>query len=252
MYGMSDEEIRSFLVGPAYFAWQWMTNIESNNGPLPQNWIDRSIVLGQKILARERQLGMTPILQGFTGYVPIKLMEKQPQADIRKKAVWFYVGPGTAQLNPLDPLYARMSKTFIEEQTRLFGTNHIYAADPFHEGKAPVAGDEYLAQVGKAIYTTTASVDPKAVIAMQTWSMQKAIVQSIPPDRILMLDLNASKWKGSEAFWGRPWVGGIIHNFGGNTAMGGDLDAVLAAYPDILNQPEKSKQFQGIGMFPKP
>ncbi len=250
-YGMSDEEIRSFLVGPAYFAWQWMTNIESINGPLPQNWIDRSIVLGQKILARERQLGMTPILQGFTGYVPIKLMEKQPQADIRKKAVWFYVGPGTAQLNPLDPLYARMSKTFIEEQTRLFGTNHIYAADPFHEGKAPVAGDEYLAQVGKAIYTTTASVDPKAVIAMQTWSMQKAIVQSIPPDRILMLDLNASKWKGSEAFWGRPWVGGIIHNFGGNTAMGGDLDAVLAAYPAILNQPEKSKQFQGIGMFPE-
>ena len=250
-YGMNDDEIRSFLVGPAYFAWQWMTNIESINGPLPQNWINRSIVLGQKILKRQRAFGMTPILQGFTGYVPIKLIEKQPQADIRKKNIWFYVGPGTAQLNPLDPLYAKMSKTFIEEQTRLFGTNHIYAADPFHEGKAPVAGDEYLAAVGKAIYTTTSSVDPKAVIAMQTWSMQKAIVQSIPAERILMLDLNASKWKGSEAFWGRPWVGGIIHNFGGNTAMGGDLDAVLAAYPAILNQPEKSKQFQGIGMFPE-
>jgi len=250
-YGMTNEEIRSFLVGPAYFAWQWMTNIESTYGPLPQSWIDRSIILGQKILERERQFGMTPILQGFTGYVPLKLIEKQPNADIKKKDIWYYVGPGTAQLNPLDPLYAKMSKTFIEEQTKLFGTNHIYAADPFHEGKAPIAGDEYLAQVGKAIYSTTASVDPKAIIAMQTWSMQKAIVQSIPPERILMLDLNTSKWDKTEAFWGRNWIGGIIHNFGGNSAMGGDLDSVLTIYPALLDQPGKSKKFQGIGIFPE-
>lgn len=55
-YGMNYEEIRSFLVGPAYFAWQWITNIESIFGPLPQQWIDRSIALGKKILQREREL----------------------------------------------------------------------------------------------------------------------------------------------------------------------------------------------------
>jgi alpha-N-acetylglucosaminidase len=249
-YGMSDDEIRSFLVGPAYFAWQWMTNIESIFGPLPQQWIERSIDLGKKILQRERELGMTPILQGFTGYVPIKLMEKQPQANIVKKPIWFYVGAGTAQLDPLDSLFSKMSKTFLDEQTKLFGTNHIYAADPFHEGKPPKEGDEYLAAVGKAIYETTVSVDPKAIIAMQTWSMRKPIVQAIPQDKILMLDLNTSKWKGSEAFWGRPWVAGVIHNFGGNTAMGGDLDAVLGSYPALLAN-KATKQFQGIGMFPE-
>lgn len=249
-YGMSDEEIRSFLVGPAYSAWQWMTNIESIFGPLPQQWIDRSIVLGQKILERQRELGMTPILQGFTGYVPIKLMQQQPQAKILKKPVWFWVGSGTAQLDPMDPLFDKMNKTFLEEQTKLFGTNHIYAADPFHEGEPPVDGDAYLAEVGKRIYTSTSSFDPKAIIAMQTWSMRKPIVEAIPKDKILMLDLNTARWKESHAFWGRPWVAGIIHNFGGNTAMGGDLDAVLGRYPSLLSD-TATGQLKGVGMFPE-
>ncbi|PSL33950.1 alpha-N-acetylglucosaminidase TIM-barrel domain-containing protein [Dyadobacter jiangsuensis] len=250
-YGMSDDEIRSFLVGPAYAAWQWMTNIESIFGPLPQNWIDRSITLGQKILERERSLGMTPILQGFTGYVPLKLIEKQPQASIVKKSVWFHVGPGTAQLDPTDPLFAQMTQTFLEEQTRLFGTDHLYAADPFHEGEPPRKDTAYLAAVGKQIFETTTAVDPKAVIAMQTWSMRKPIVEAIPADRILMLDLNSAKWKNSGAFWGRPWVAGIIHNFGGNSAMGGDLDAVLARFPNLLQQKSQTRALAGIGMFPE-
>jgi alpha-N-acetylglucosaminidase len=248
-YGMSDDEIRSFLVGPAYFAWQWMTNIESIFGPLPQQWIDRSVVLEKKIIASERELGMTPILQGFTGYVPIKLMEKQSQAKIMKKPVWFSVGPGTAQLDPLDPLFTKMSRTFLEEQTKLYGTGHVYAADPFHEGQPPKPGSEYLAEVGKTIWENTVAVDSQAIIAMQTWSLREPIVKAIPNDKILLLDLNASKWKGTSAFWRRPWVAGIIHNFGGNTAMGGDLDAVLKRFPALLNEPEKTKQLEGIGMF---
>ncbi len=250
-YGMSDDEIRGFLVGPAYAAWQWMTNIESVFGPLPQSWIDRSVTLGQKILERERSLGMTPILQGFTGYVPLKLIEKQPQAGIVKKSVWFFVGPGTAQLDPTDPLFVKMTKTFLEEQTKLFGTDHLYAADPFHEGEPPRKDTAYLAAVGKQIFEATTAVDPKAVIAMQTWSMRKPIVEAIPADRLLMLDLNSAKWKNSSAFWGRPWVAGIIHNFGGNSAMGGDLDAVLARFPNLLQQKGQTRALTGIGMFPE-
>ncbi|MCD2421246.1 alpha-N-acetylglucosaminidase [Niabella pedocola] len=250
-FGMSDEEIRAFLVGPAYQAWQWMTNIESVYGPLPQQWINRSIVLGKKILERERELGMTPVLQGFTGYVPVALKKRQPQADIIEKPIWFFVGGSTAQLNPIDPLFSEMTKAFIEEQTKLFGTNHIYAADPFHEGKPPVSGDDYLTAVGKKIYEATTAVDPRAVIAMQTWSMRKPIVEAIPSDRIIMLDLNSQKWKGSEAFWGRPWLAGIIHNFGGNTAMGGNLNEVLARFPRLLSHKEETRNLSGIGMFPE-
>lgn len=250
-FRMNDDEIRNFLVGPAYFAWQWMTNIESIFGPLPQHWIDRSVMLEKKIIAREREMGMTPILQGFTGYVPIELIKKYPEAHILKKPVWFSVGPGTAQLDPLDPLFAKMSRTFLEEQTKLYGTGHIYAADPFHEGQPPKPGDDYLSAVGKTIWENTVAVDSQVVIAMQTWSLREPIAKAIPKDRILLLDLNSAKWKGTSAFWGRPWVAGIIHNFGGNTAMGGDLDAVLKRFPALLNEPATTKDLQGIGMFPE-
>ncbi len=68
-YNFSEDEIHEFLCGPAFFAWQWMANLQGWGGPLPQSWIDSHVKLGQQILARERELGMTPILPGFTGSV---------------------------------------------------------------------------------------------------------------------------------------------------------------------------------------
>ena len=102
-FKMNDDEIRTFLVGPAFQAWQWMTNIETYGGPLPQSWIDSHQALGQQILERQRELGMTPILQSFTGFVPIKLKEKYPDARIKDKNRWCNAFTATVQLDPLDP-----------------------------------------------------------------------------------------------------------------------------------------------------
>ena len=49
---------------------------------------------------------MTPILQGFTGCVPLAFLDKFPEARIRRKNIWCEVPPGTAQLDPEDPLFA--------------------------------------------------------------------------------------------------------------------------------------------------
>ena len=110
--GFTDEEARSFLVGPAYFAWQWMTNIQSHGGPLPKNWIDTHIKLGQKIINRQVELGMSPIQQGFTGYVPREFKEKFPEASILQEGQWCGI-EGTAQLDPLDPLFKKFGKIFF-------------------------------------------------------------------------------------------------------------------------------------------
>lgn len=250
-YGMSDDEIREFLVGPAFQAWQWMTNIEQWGGPLPQQWIDRSVELGKKILKRERELGMTPVLQGFTGYIPLKLKEKYPLADIQVKPYWLrYFPPGTAQLDPLDPLFKEIGSTFLKEQQKLFGTNHLYAADPFHEGQPPKEGKEYLVKVGKAIYDVTESVDKDAVIVMQSWSFRPDIAFAIPEDRLLVFDLNSSKSKQFDFFKGREWHGGVIHNFGGTVSMGGNLQALLNR---LCHEGKDAsyKHLTGFGLFPE-
>ena len=250
-YRMTDEEIRNFLVGPAFFAWQWMTNIESWGGPLPKSWIDNSIKLGKKILARERELGMKPVLQAFTGYVPLKLKEKYPEADINVKPFWLrYFPPGTAQLDPLDPLFQQIGTTFLQEQEKLFGTDHLYAADPFHEGQPPKKEAGYLEKVGESLFQVTAGVDPQAIIVMQSWSFRAGIGFAIPADRLLVFDLNSSKSKGFDRFKGRAWHGGVIHNFGGTVAMGGNLKALMQRLC-IEGKDSTWKNYCGFGLFPE-
>lgn len=250
-FNMTDTEIREFLVGPAFFAWQWMTNIEQWGGPLPKSWIDNSVRLGKKILARERELGMTPVLQAFTGYIPLKLKEKYPDADINVKPFWLrYFPPGTAQLDPLDPLFGKIGKVFLQEQEKLFGTNHLYAADPFHEGQPPKTYKGYLEEVGKALFDVAAEVDPKAIIVMQSWSFRPGIAFAIPEDRLLVFDLNSSRAKQFDYYKGRAWHGGMIHNFGGTVAMGGNLDAVVNRLC-FEGKDSTWKNYVGFGLFPE-
>jgi alpha-N-acetylglucosaminidase len=250
-FGMTDPEIRGFLAGPAFAAWQWMTNIESWGGPLPQSWIDSHLELGKFIVGRERELGMTPILQGFSGCVPRDFERRFPDARIERKKIWCEVPPGTAQLDPQDPLFARFGRAFLEEQTRLLGTDHLYAADPFHEEEPPKDTPEYLHDVGVRLFQVANDFDPRATIVMQGWTIREGIVGGIPKDRILVLDLTGQKWRETKAFWGRPWVAGILHNFGGRAFIGGNLPELAANAPSLLADRSKGGRLVGIGMFPE-
>ncbi len=249
-FGMSEDEIRTYLSGPAFHAWQWMTNLEQWGGPLPQSWIDSHLELGRFILQRERELGMTPILQGFSGCVPLDFIRKFPHAKILRKKIWCEVGPGTAQLDPDDPLFERFGRAFLEEQTRLLGTDHLYADDPFHEGEPPDTSPAYLRRVGAKLYRLAADFDKDAVIVMQGWTIREGIVKGIPADKLLALDLTGQKWRETQAFWGRPWVAGVLHNYGGRAALGGNLPLIANNAPSLLGTPQGGR-LVGIGLFPE-
>lgn len=241
-FNYSDEEARAFLSGPAFFAWQWMTNIQSHCGPLPKSWIESHLELGRKILDRERSLGMTPIQQGFSGFVPISLAVKYPNAKIGREGRWCNF-PGTAQLDPLDPLFEELGTAFLKKQTELFGTSHHYAVDPFHEGAPPKSGSLYLKKVGKKIWGLLESVDSQAVWMMQSWSIRKHIAKQAPKDRLIVLDLSGEK----HSFWGYPYVSGILHNFGNRINMHGDL-LRLAENP-YAHAAIKYDENVGFGLF---
>jgi hypothetical protein len=65
---------------------------------LPQTWIDEHVALEKRILERERSLGMTPILQGFTGHAP-KTLEKI-RSDVKLVKLMPWCGfPSTYKIN---------------------------------------------------------------------------------------------------------------------------------------------------------
>lgn len=241
-FNFTDEEARKFLVGPTYFAWQWMQNIQSHGGPLPKSWIDSHVELGKKIVARQLELGMQPIQQGFSGYVPREMKDKFPDARINLQGSWCGF-TGAAQLDPLDTLFYQFGKAFLEEERKLFGAYGVYAADPFHESAPPVNTDEYMNAVGQSIHRLFKEFDPKAVWAMQAWDIREPIAKMVPEEDLLVLDLN----RGSRDFWGYPFVAGNLHNFGGRINLHGDL--ALLASNQYARSKEKMPNASGSGLF---
>ena len=198
-FGFSDQEARQFLVAPSHQAWQWMTNIENFGGPLPKSWISSHIELGQKMIKLQYELGMNPIQQSFSGYVPRLMKEKFASSSILKKHGWCGF-EGTAEVDPLDPLFQKFGETFLKENIRLFGAGHHYAADPFHESSPPRKDKEYLASVAHKILGVMKSVDPQAKWIMQGWTPHEGVATAVPKGELIMLDLVGGRHTGKKNF----------------------------------------------------
>jgi alpha-N-acetylglucosaminidase len=261
--GLSRAQTAAFLVGPAYLPWGWMGNIDGLGGPLPDSWIDSHITLERQILARERSLGMTPVLQGFTGHVPQSITRVYPAAKIHQTGDWSAGFSGTWFLDPLDPLFQRFGRRFIERQTELFGTDHLYAADPFNEINPPSNDSTFLAGMGGAIYGAMRAADTAATWVLQGWFLYyqasfwrdpqaQALLGAVPDDHMVVLDLWGDRypvWRARRAFYGKPWVWNVLYNFGGKTSLNGDLPKIAINLDSVLTSPPSARgRLSGLGM----
>ncbi|MBQ8649264.1 MAG: alpha-N-acetylglucosaminidase [Clostridia bacterium] len=244
--GFSDLESRSFLAGPGFLAWQWMTNLEGHGGPLPKSWIDCHEELGKKILNRELEFGMKPIQQGFSGFVPMLAKEKFPEANILVKKTWNNIGT-TAEVDPTDPLFDKIGSVFFEKLRETFGLHGFYAADPFHEGFPPKEGKEYLNEVAHKISGLFQRFDPDHIWVMQSWSLRKDILTAIDKDKVLVLDLLGNMPDDTNGFYGYNFVSANLHNFGARMALHGDLP--LQASNKFMTVKEKYPNVCGTGIM---
>ncbi|WP_316813365.1 alpha-N-acetylglucosaminidase [Pedobacter heparinus] len=260
--GFTDKELESFFTGPAYFNWFYMGNIDGWGGPLPQSQMQAHEALQKKILERERSFGMSPILPAFTGHVPPAFKDKFPKAKL-KKTNWTTF-PSVYILDPDDELFTRIGRRFIEEEVKTFGTNHLYTADTFNENTPPTDDSLYLSNVSKKVYQSMALADPEATWVMQGWLFHhgekfwkptqiKALLNAIPNDKMIVLDLwseNYPVWQRTAAYYGKPWIWNMLHNFGGNISLYGRMDEVATA-PVKAKQAVNAGNMLGIGLTPE-
>lgn len=87
--GFTEADISSFLSGPAFQAWNRFGNIQGSwGGKLPMSWINSQYMLQKKIIKRISELGMTPVLPCFTGFVPEQIGRIYPNSSFVNGSAW--------------------------------------------------------------------------------------------------------------------------------------------------------------------
>ncbi len=252
-FGLSDEEILSYFTGPSTLAFNRMANIEKWNGPLPQKWIDGQRDLQKKIIEREKSLGISPILNSFTGHVPEAFAKHYPDAKISEMHWLSFQEPYTTwYLNPSDSLYAEVLSAYHEEQEKMYGIpSHYYCVDLFNEMAPPSWEPEDLAAISKSSYDLLAKADPDAVWIQMSWMFLnekwtperlEAYLTAVPKHKVMLLDYAGDfleLYEKTNQFSGQDFLWCYLGNFGGHTVLGGNivdcgkrLDSVFVKAPD--------------------
>ncbi|MBR0121227.1 MAG: alpha-N-acetylglucosaminidase, partial [Clostridia bacterium] len=244
----SENGAMRYLSGPGFWPWQLMGNLCAYFPLSDKKFIDARLELGQKIIARQVELGMTPILQGFSGIVPRSIGKVFKSARLRMVKPWCNF-PCTCMLDPLDPLFTKIGTVFLEKQRQMLGAYHYYACDPFHENEPNSKKKNYLADVGKTIDRLYKNFDSESVWVMQSWSLYENIVNAVPKGRLLILDIDGVKADESGGFWGHDFVTGRIHNFGDRTVLHGSMDVI--AGNEYAAVKKKYANVCGTGLFPE-
>ena len=240
--GLTDEQICSYFTGPAHLPWHRMSNVDYWQSPLPESWLENQEELQKKILKRERSLGMTPVLPAFAGHVPAELKQVRPEAKIYTMSQWGGYDDRYRShfIDPDDPLYFEIQRRFLEAQTEIYGTDHIYGIDPFNEVDSPDWNEEFLSNVSKKIYKSIESVDKDAVWLQMTWmfyhsaekwtdSRIEAFLNAVPENKLVLLDYYCDfeeLWRRTKNYYGKPYIWCYLGNFGGNTMLAGNVDDV--------------------------
>ncbi|MGF0110786.1 alpha-N-acetylglucosaminidase TIM-barrel domain-containing protein [Clostridium sp. SGI.024] len=256
-FNYSDEEVKEFISGPAYFAWFYMQNMTSFGGPLPDNWFEERTELGRKMHDRMQKLGINPVLQGYSGMVPLDFKQKNPNAQVIAQGKWCnfdrpnmlktYVDAGQ------EDYFAKVANVFYEKQKEVFGdVTNYYAVDPFHEGGN--TGGMNDGKIYGTIQKKMIEHDKDAIWVIQHWQGNPSntkINGLADKSKALILDLNSdlkeNDYKRFESL-NVPWVWNMLHNFGGRMGLDGQPERLANNIPTAY---ANSKYMKGIGITPE-
>lgn len=265
---LTTSEILPFFSGPAFQAWNRFGNTQGSwGGELPLQWIDQQFELQQKILSRMLELGMTPILPAFTGFVPRALVDVYPNATVVNGSQWedFPIEfTNTTFLEPSDPLFSELQNIVLTKQLDYYGNiTQFYTLDQYNEND-PFSGDlDYLRNVTRGTWQSLKAANPSAIWVMQGWLFTsnadfwtneriEAYLSGVEEDEdMLILDLfseSQPQWQRTNSYYGKPWIWNELHDYGGNQGLYGQIDNVTANPIEAL---ANSSSLVGFGLTPE-
>lgn len=249
--GYKEEEIRRWIVGPCYTAWQQMQNIETIGGPVPRRFFADRAALARENQAWMLDMGMIPVRQGYGGMIPSWHREHTPDVDLYPQGTWNGI-TRPAMLATDSSAYRDYSRRFYRIQDEVLGKgSHYYAADVFHEGgiRPEELKDDRIAE---CVLGEMLSHDPESVWVVQAWQSNptKELLEGIcrvGRDHGLILDLSATDHPGWEKteFEGIPWVYCMLDMYGGRVSTHGEPEILAGKIPEAR---KRAAYMAGIGM----
>lgn len=245
----TEKEISDYITGPAYNAWWLMGNIQGWGGPMLQKEIDARKVLTQKMIARMKLLGISPVMPAFYGMVPSTLKNKIKAHIIDQHKWGAFVRPDI--LDPTDTAFARIGGIFYEETQRIYGKDlHFFSGDPFHEGGITDGVD--LGKVGANIQKVMQQYFPGAIWVLQGWqnNPSKELLAETDRSTILVQELfgeNTNNWETRNEYEHTPFIWCTVTNFGERPGLSGKLQR----FADEVYRASKGQYMKGVGIMPE-
>ena len=246
--GYTPEEANRFVAGPCFQAWWGMNNLQGWGGPNPAWWYERQASLARKICNRERELGMQPVLPGYSGMVPSDI-EKKTGFKANSQGNWCAGFERPFILDPNSEAFGKVARLYYAQLKKLMGTSTYYSMDPFHEG-ANTRGIDVPAAY-RSISRAMTAANPEAKWVIQYWGWTKAqysVVKQIEKGRLIVLDLFSDAFSRFDTYNGQDAVYCMLANFGGRTGLFGRLTKVMS---DYFKQREAHANVKGIGATPE-
>lgn len=244
--GYDEEGVRKFIAGGAFKAWWLMNNLEGWGGEVSREYIDAECDLQKKILKRMRELGMKPVLAGYSGMLPHDA-DSVCGVEIGDSGYWLgFRRPSF--LSPTDKRFEEIAGIYYEVMNELYGPAEYYSADPFHEGGTAEGYD--LGEAARRIYAAMQKANPGSKWVIQGWqeNPRSGILDALEPGSMIVLDLQAENqpmWSTRKGgFHGHDWLYCMLLNFGGNVGLYGKMDGVVKGF----FKARKECRIKGIGL----
>lgn len=264
-FGYSFDDAKDWLTGPSYYAWQFMDNMESFGGPVPDQYIIDRVELARSTQRWKNSLGMQTVYQGYAGMVPTNFKQFQPNVDVIKQGNWNGFSRPDMIATDSDT-YDTYAALFYDAQEYVYGANSdYYAVDPFHEGgiRPSGLGD---AKIAEEVLNSMIDYDADAVWIVQGWQNNPTneLLKGMGDrrkDHALIVDLikyPIESWNNYKRtsygstkldaveFNGTNWAWGLLANFGGNPSMHGQMRGMV---DDILEAQKTCNYMVGIGII---
>lgn len=184
--GMSEEFAMSEISGPSYWGWQLSNCFDAFLPQVKKETIEATVALGRKIIEREKELGMSPVMHAWSGYLSRLYIKSKLRARLLRTGSWFKFAQ-QYQVSAIDTHFNRIGVLYLKNMGLLLGDAEYYIADPFQAHPPAKSKEQFLAGYSTALYRCVTKHEPKAKLVMHSKSAYPAVIKAVGGDNLIVI-----------------------------------------------------------------